>query len=814
MRYIAFSPFKSRFLRLSAQGKGLIAVAVSMVCLLLSLWLIPLPRGLIPPLSRVIRFRDGSIMRVYLSSDEKWRIWTPLEEIDPLLIQATLCYEDRYFRYHPGINPFALMRALMQNLHARRIVSGGSTLTMQLARLVEPKPRTIYAKLHEMARALQFEMRLGKRRILELYLNRAPYGGNYEGVGAASLAYFGKSPKKLSPAEIAYLVSLPQSPTSRRPHIETARNAMVARDRVLARMRAYGLIDDAQYAAALKTPIPTQVRRFPIHAPHAADYIRLRHPDENDVLTTLDPHIQHIAEEFAKSHAVRLRDLGAYNASIVVIDNATREVRALVGSLDYWDETNGGQIIGFSVARSPGSALKPFLYALALQEGVITPATLLEDVPAGFSGFRPANFSGTYRGLVTAEFALMHSLNYPFVKLLRGTGYRRFLSLLNAAGLCAHGNREYGLTLITGGMEVRLLDLTNFYATLARGGRHGLPRLVRGDELRERPLLNPGAVSLTLRALSLRNRPDAPQGHNLVLPKATIYWKTGTSWGRRDAWCIGFTPDFTVGVWVGNFSGRGSDGIVGAKAAAPLMFDLLTALGSKAEKIPMATDHLMRISVCALSGLPASEHCPEVKKVWAVRDRVPARRCPFHRAFLVEVKTGYRACPWKRYRPGEVVRRVFTLYPPLAAAVMGIKAASPPPLPPDCGGDAENAKLRLIHPTDGASYLLTAGIRNTGRIPLQAWTDTADGDIFWFVNDRFLTRTRSGETYFLKPHPGDLRIVAVDSAGNTARAHVAVHALDSPSYEGGLSLRDGRKGDKIEGQNLKEGGKAHHSPPL
>ncbi len=752
-----------------------ILLACLSLCLLtlLTAFLVPLPETLSPSTSRVIRFRDGSIMRVYLTADEKWRIWTPLEEIEPLLIEATIAYEDRYFRYHPGVNLLAIVRAMAQNLRARRILSGGSTLTMQLARLVEPKPRTVTAKLHEMFRAFQYELRLGKHRILEFYLNRTPYGGNYEGVTAASLAYFGRTPNELSPAEVAYLVSLPQAPASRQPSVRNYQRALVARNRVLARMQAHKLMDVKELEIALENSIPTRVQRFPASAPHAADYIRLRDPDEVDTRTTLDPHLQQIAEGFASAHATRLRDLGAYNASIVVMDNSTREVRALVGSLDYWDDAHGGQILGFAIPRSPGSTLKPFLYALALQEGVMTPATLLEDVPSGFSGFRPANFSGTYRGLVTAEFALSHSLNYPFVKLLQETGYRKFLSLLDAADLRTNRSREYGLTVITGGMEVSLLDLTNAYVTLARGGMHGVPRLVVPEHNTSHSLLNPGAVSLTLRALSLRDRPDAPQGKNLTNPKAEIYWKTGTSWGRRDAWSIGFTPDYTVGIWVGNFSAEGADSIVGAQAAGPILFDILTALGSQSQRIPMETDYLMQVPVCALSGMPVSERCPETKTVWAVRDRVPIKKCTFHRAFLVEKKTGRRAQPWKHYATGEVEQRVFTVYPPLAAAIMGLEASGSP----EHGGHAADTQLRLARPTDGMRYLATAGIRRSGRIPLQAWTDTTDGRIFWFINDRFLAQNRSGETYFLTPETGRLRIVAVDSAGNTIRARVTVQQM-------------------------------------
>jgi penicillin-binding protein 1C len=765
-----------RVRRLAVWKKALLGLLLPASAFAAWLLLAPLPENLEPPLSRVVRYRDGSLMRVYLSSDEKWRIWTPLEKIDPLLVKATLAYEDRRFWKHPGIDPLSVIRACVQNIRLGRVFSGGSTLTMQLARLAEPKPRTLWSKLREMARALQFEVRLGKRRILEIYLNRTPCGGNFEGVAAASLAYFGKPPGNLSAGEAAYLVSLPQSPAARSPFGGNAKAALEARNRVLDRMESQGLTGPAEAARARSSPVPAKVLKFPSEGLHAADYVRLQYPLKTDLLTTLDRRIQQMAEGFAKAHAVRLRDLGAHNGAIVVIDNRTRQVRALVGSLDYWDSAEAGQILGFHILRSPGSALKPFLYALALQQGIVTPVTLLEDVPARVGNFRPANFSRTYQGLVTAESALAQSLNLPFIDLLERTGYDGFLSLAEALDLRAERDTEYGFTIITGGMEVTLLDLTNAYATLGRSGMHGPFQVLmpeKGSDVREheRALLDPGAVSLTLRALSLRDRPDAPRGLNR---KGAVYWKTGTSWGRRDAWCIGLNKDYTVGVWVGNFSAEGAEGLVGSRAAAPIMFDLLTALSPEPRPLPMEMDYLMEIPVCSLSGLPPSSHCPETRTTLVVRDRTPSRRCPLHRAFLLEVATGYRAHPWKRYRPGEVENRVFTVYPPLAAAVMGLKATLAPPFAPGDTGLAHKTGLRLEQPGRGMTYMITKGIRHANRIPLLAWTDTLDGKVFWFVNDRFVEETRAGETRFLDPGPGEYRIVALDSAGNTVSAQVRV----------------------------------------
>jgi len=742
----------------------------------IGLWLVPLPPGVHPEPSLVVRFENGEILRVYLTPDEKWRIWTPLSEIDPRLIAATVCYEDRFFWWHPGVNPLAMMRALVQNLRAGRVLSGGSTLTMQVARLAEPKPRTLLSKAQEMLRAIQLEARLGKRHILETYLNRAPYGGNYEGVGAAALAYFGKPPTRLTAAEIAYLVSLPQSPTKRKPGPGIASRARASRDRVLARLNQCGVISADEYATARTADLPERIRGLPLHAPLTADYFRRKFRSSREIRTTLSPEIQSLAENILAMHRPRIRALSAYNAAVVVIDNRTRKVRALIATLDYFDDEHAGKMNAFDVPRSPGSALKPFLYALALQSGEITPATLLEDIPAPISGFLPANFSGTYRGMVTAEFALANSLNYPFVHLLRTVSTDKFLALTDALGLRRPPGFEYGLTAITGGLEVRLIDLTNAYVTLGRGGKYGAARLLANGTLMESEVLNPGAVSLTLDALSLRARPDAPSGLNLAEPRnaPTVYWKTGTSWGRRDAWSIGLTADYTVGVWVGNLSGRGSESIVGSQAAAPILFDVLNALGSHLPKIPPAEDFIETVEVCALSGLPPNEHCGQVKRVRAVRDHIPARQCPIHRAFFVERATGHLACPTRDYPAGALALKVFAVVPALARALMSLPADSPPRPSPDCRASPQKSALQIVRPTPGATYLLTPGVRRTGKIILQAYTTDERGDIYWFVNGRYLVRTRSGETYALTPSPGFLRIVAADRSGNTAQATVTV----------------------------------------
>lgn len=737
----------------------------------------PLPALTTVSYSQVVLDRHGEVLRIFLTPDEKWRIETRLDEIDPLLVRATVCFEDRFFWFHPGVNPLAVLRAAWQNVRAGRVVSGGSTLSMQLARIVEPRPRTLRTKLLEAFRAFQYELRLGKRRILELYLNRAPYGGNLEGVTAASLAYFGRPPRHLTPAEVAFLVSLPQAPVSRSLLRASPFEVTQARNRVLARLRTCGLLSEAAYRSALRESVPTGLRPMPAQALHATDYLHALFPQASRIRSTLDARIQRTVESLVQAYRPVIYRNGATNVSVVVIENSTRKVRALVGSLDYWDEAHDGQVPGFLAPRSPGSALKPFLYALALQKGVITTETLLEDYPTNLRGYQPVNFSGTFRGLVRAEEALAYSLNVPFVHLLRRTGLQDFLRLLQRGGIDLRPGTDYGLSVITGALEVRLLDLTNLYVTLARDGWHGPPVLIE-DPPRpqaERRLLHPGAVALTRRALALRDRPDAPHLRSVTLPRATVYWKTGTSWGRRDAWSVGFHTGYTVGVWVGNFSGEGAEGIVGGELAAPLMFDILNALPAPTPELrPSPEADLTRVPVCPFSGERPTDACPGVRWVLAVRDAAPLRPCPYHRRLLVERDSGRRICPWKSYAPEEVTVRVFTVLPPLAAEFLGQPALTEPPPSEACGTPEAAPELRILSPLDGATYLPSADVRGGGGVPLRAVTPAPDGRVFWFINDRFIGSTASGTVWIVRLPPGPATVVAVDSTGRSDRARLQV----------------------------------------
>ncbi len=705
--------------------------------------------------STTLFFHNGKLMRVYPTSDGKKRIYLPISKIDPLFIKATIAYEDKRFFYHPGVDPLAIMRALYQNIKAKRIVSGASTITLQLVRLFWPGKRTLVRKLRESIYALSIETKKEKEDILESYLNMAPYGGNIEGIGAASLYYFGKLPKNLSIGEIAFLVSLPQAP------LRAIKDDIKARNRVLTAMYKAGLISKDEFLSAIKRPIPKRIRSFPFKAPHAADYIRMLYPEKRYIITGIDPTIQKLIENIQYRHKRNILESGANQSAIVVIENKSRIVRGLVGSFNYRDSLSQGQVRGFVAKRSSGSTLKPFLYALALGEGLITPETLMEDRPKTFGPFRPVNFSGKFRGMVKARNALSDSLNLPFINLLTSFGTKRFLTFLKKAGI--NQNKDPGLTAITGGIELTLLKLTNLYVTLVREGRYGNARLIKEEPLIEKKLIHPGAAYLTIEALLSQNHgePNMP---------FEIAWKTGTSFGQRDAWAIGMSPDFTVGVWVGNFDGRGAKGIVGAKTALPLMKDILLSLGSRKKSFFGFTDYMILSSVdknspykylewrkiCPKSGLPVSNFCPEGILTLVPRDAPIANTCMWHQNFLIEADTGYLACPWKQYSPGSLVRRVFFTGP----------GGKKPSFPPDCGGELNNT-LRILSPLSDTTYFLSSHDRYSRTLPLRAETFGKEGTIYWFTNGRLVGKSKSGETISLLPLPGRLNITAVDEKGHT-----------------------------------------------
>jgi penicillin-binding protein 1C len=545
--------------------------------------LAPLPRGEDITLSTQVFDRNGLLLRAYTTAEGRWRLSATLNDVDPRFIDLLLAYEDQRFNEHFGVDPLALVRAAHQWITSGRIISGGSTLTMQVARLLEPRSdRTIAAKLRQMVRAIELERRLSKDQILSLYLTLAPYGGNLEGIRAASLAYFGKEPRRVTLGEAALLVALPQSPEGRRPD-RSAADARRARDRVLDRAAAIRRIPADEIALAKREPVPAVRRAMPALAPHAADQAIAAAPKKKLHRLTIDASLQKRLEDLARD---RILALGPETSvAIVAIDNTAGAVLARVASANYFDEGRAGQVDMSQALRSPGSALKPFIYGLAFEDGVAHPETLIEDRPVRYGAYAPENFDLTFQGTVTVRRALQFSLNVPAVTLLDRIGASRLIARLAQAGatLALPKSETPGLAMALGGFGIKLTDLTMLYAALARGGSAvALSERLSGAASRaERCLLDRVAAWYVSNILV-----GTPPPENAAVGR--IAYKTGTSYGYRDAWAVGFDGRHTIGVWVGRPDGAPVPGLTGRTAAAPILFDAFARIGHGLAALPQA----------------------------------------------------------------------------------------------------------------------------------------------------------------------------------------------------------------------------------
>jgi penicillin-binding protein 1C len=661
--------------------------------------------------STVVVDRDGRMLRAFAAADGAFRLATTPEDVAPIYLKILVAYEDRRFHGHPGVDPLALARAFGQFVANGRAVSGASTLTMQAARLLEPGERDLVAKFGQMARALQLERRLTKREILTAYLTLAPFGGNIEGVRAASLAWFGKEPRHLTAGEAALLVALPQSPAAVRPDRHPAA-AKKARDKILDRMAAAGVLTAAEAAEAKAEPIPTRRRALPFHAPHLAEALARDLPTgaARLVRTTIDRRLQAAVEGLAASEIDQFGP-GATMA-VLVVDHRTGAVRAYLGSADYFAADRQGQVDMVRAVRSPGSTLKPFVYALGFDYGLIHPDTILRDAPTRFGDYRPENFLRGYHGDVTVREALAQSLNIPAVAVLEGVGAERFVAALRAAGATMKfdAGDKPGLPVALGGVGTTLHDLVMLYAGLAEGGAVRRLRVLADEPAGPEHRLT-GAVSAWYIARILEAAPppvDAVAGERTGRRLAIAY-KTGTSYGFRDAWAIGSDGVHTIGVWVGRPDGTPSPNSYGRNTAAPLLFKLF--------------------------------------------DLVPESRAGGAGPVLPERPEGALDGPTERL-PASLQR-----YQPRARA-RAVTAASEAPLivsfPP-------NGAVVAVEPgRDGAKRLALAA--EGGKKPLR-----------WIVNGRPIESSPFGRTAFWTPDgDGFVHVTVVDAEGNSASSEARV----------------------------------------
>jgi len=777
-------------------------------------YLFPLPPA--PRYSPIVLAADGSVLHAFLNPTQKWRMKTELAEITPALQQAIINKEDRYFRYHFGVNPLAIIQAAGRNLFRAGRTTGASTITMQVARLLEPKERTFGNKLLEILRATQLEAHYSKAEILQLYLNLVPYGGNIEGVKSAALLYFQQPPDYLSLAQTVTLAIIPNQPRV----LVLGKNndqILTERNRWLRQFQQQHLFPNQDIEDAINEPLDAQRHAAPTLAPHLARRLVAQFPGQPIIHSTLRRGPQAKAEDLTRNYVRRLRELGISQAAVLVVNNRTRAVEAYVGSADFQDAASNGQVDGVQAIRSPGSTLKPFLYALAVDKGIITPKLKLPDVPTNFSGFRPENFDKSCAGEVTVERALTYSLNIPAVRVLAEMGVPVFTDKLRAAGFksVAKATPQLGLSTILGGCGATLEELTGLYAALADGGQYralrvasspgprsggeGAPTDSRTKSSGSPPpperglggeahgegesLVSSAAAFLITDILAQRTRPDLPMGYQNSRHLPKIAWKTGTSYGRRDAWSIGYNQDYTIGVWVGNFSGQGSPALTGADVASPLLFDLFNTLAYNSPNrwaTPPAT--LDFRLVCAETGLVPGEHCPNQLIDYYLPGTSSARRCEHQQEALVSADgaiTYCRACV-----PTAGFKRQLFLNPlPEVLAfreAQGLPGARLPPHNPACrlvrGSDAgAGSALAITSPLDHAEYVLNRGEKQQMLLSCAAGSEVRQ--VFWYVNDQFLRAASATERVFFRPPSGTVKISCADDHGRNVDIELQVAEL-------------------------------------
>ena len=741
------------------------AVALLASLLLLDL-LFPLPLPTRRDASVLVVARDGSPLRAFADADGVWRYPTAPEQVSPLYLQALLGYEDRWFWRHPGINPLALLRAGGQLLGSRRIVSGGSTLTMQVARIIDPglrgaRTRTPSGKLRQLLRALQLEAHLSKREILTLYLDRAPFGGTIEGVQAASWAYLGKPAARLSHAEAALLAVLPQAPSRLRPD-RAPQAAQAARDKLLARMAGSSAWTRAQVDDARIEPVVSRSLRPPMDAALLAQRLRVAHPAAARIASTLDPALQRTLEERVAAYFSDLPP--RTSAALLVVDNASLEARAYIGSVAFGDKRRLGDVDMVQAWRSPGSTLKPFLYGMALDDGLIHSESLLVDAPQSFSGYRPSNFDTAFNGPVGAAEALRLSLNVPAVDLLDRVGPVRFAARLERGGIALKFPRgaSPNLSLILGGTGARLEDLVGAFAALHRGGIAGRVRYTAGDPRIERRLLSPGAAWIVREILAGNPRPGERDDTFDTGRRPRVAWKTGTSYGFRDAWAIGGTRGYTVGVWVGRPDGTPLPGQYGAATALPLLFEVVDSLPrGNADPRPPRPASVSETEVCWPLGTAADAQppalCQKRLQAWVLDQAVPptfAERdarlwSPGIEVFAADAKTGMRLsadCTMPHQaRDARIARWPALASPWLPAAWR--EASRLPPLAPDCRDDGRDAgqSLRIEGVNDGATLARAPGAVGGVRLSLRALG--ASTRVQWLLDGRWIGETAGSQSF-------------------------------------------------------------------
>lgn len=775
----------------------IIGLITGCIILFICLWFaIPTPL-ITAPYSTVIECVEGELLGARIADDGQWRFPEP-DSIPEKFKTCLLAFEDKYFYKHPGINPVSLGRALIQNIKAGKVVSGGSTITMQLSRIARKnKSRTYFNKLVEMAWALSIELHYSKNSILKKYIANAPFGGNVVGLEAASWRYYKRKPSQLSWSEAATLAVLPNSPSLIYPGKNDPK-LLVKRNRLLGKLVELEKIDSITYELALLEPLPEKVYSLPSGTYHLLEKAVASIKGQK-IRTTIKAAYQKQANQILSAQSKLLKANHVYNMAALVVEVKTGNVLAYVGNLnELGGNEHGCHVDLIQSPRSSGSILKPFLYAAMVNKGIITPTTLVPDIPTSYAGFSPLNFDKKYDGAVQAQKALARSLNVPAVRMLSDYGIEPFYEFLKKTGMSTlvQPPGHYGLSLILGGAEVTMWDLMGMYASMARIAvkyeeedgfyqQHPFTGLnwkaykeSAGQVEAKQPFIHSSAIYETFKALLEVKRPEEEAGWESFASARKIAWKTGTSFGFRDAWAVGVTKDYVVGVWAGNADGEGRSGLTGALAAAPAMFSIF-------EMLPQSTwftqpiDEMEQVVICHESGCLPSIHCNQLDTLLLPRG-LKVKTCPWHQLVHLDKTKKYRVnagCA----NPSEMVHTSWFVLPPVIAYYYKQKHPFYKDLPPFMPGCLpENQAMELIYPGEMDKLFIPTQLDGTpGEILFEVAHHQTGSTIYWYLDEDFIGETTHSHQKGIKPAPGKHMLYLVDEQGNQLTKNFTVEGSEN-----------------------------------
>jgi penicillin-binding protein 1C len=804
MNYLKKKMYLCNFVAMKSNQAYLYLFLISFVLAsVLSYWFC-LPKNLFDnPISMVLLDRNDELLGAHIASDGQWR-FPPSNKVPRKFEQCIINFEDKRFYEHSGVDGIAIVRAIVQNVNSRRAVSGGSTITMQVIRLSRKgKQRTYTEKLIEMVLSSRIELQYSKKEILAMYASNAPFGGNIVGLDAASWRYFGRSPNMLSWAESAMLAVLPNSPSL----IHTGRNReqlKQKRDRLLLKLLNNEIIDITTYKLALEEEIPEHPSPYPMLAQHLvarANSEIIGAKRLGKTYTTIDADLQIEVLNIANNYYKHLSKNRIFNVGILVLDNNSSEVIAYVGNTaDANDKIQSSFVDMIMAKRSTGSILKPFLYSAMLSSGTIMPEELVADIPTRIGGFAPENFGLSYSGALPANKALARSLNIPAVLMLKKFGVAKFKYFLQELGLTSinRSSDDYGLSLILGGAEASLWELCGAYSSMARilinftenNSRYFIDDIKPPTYLlkenksyslgKEYNFISAASIWFTFKAMIDLERPEQEGRWELFSSRQPIAWKTGTSFGFRDAWSIGVTPDYTVGVWVGNANGEGRPGIIGIKAAAPILFDVFRILPDYDKWFDPPYDELIKVNVCRKSGYPASDNCESCDSVWIPQSLSNYELCPYHKTYHLDVEENYRVhsdC----YPINKMKSKSFFVLPP--AIEWYYRKNHPeykilPPFHPDCVSTTEKI-MDIVYPDNLVEIFIP---RNLGgqkqKIVFEAVHRNVHSVIYWHIDENYVGETTGIHTLPIEIKQGKHKLTLIDGEGNKEVRWFTV--LDAP----------------------------------